>query len=464
MKCMSPLLIGPINVFYRNHGTGVLASGNELPAGSILLHDLGYMMGATTPDTILFSNDVTVNGTFSLAKMGTFAIGGHTLTVNDTIAGGPGHLVGDSTSSLVIAGTAANLSLPMDADSLKDLTINNPSGLIIPTACHIYGLYTQTQGKINVGRLYYHNNGSLRYNGTAVDITTDAEFPTFGSSEPLNVSFNNPAGVTLHKQRTINGDLYIGSADTLTLNDTNGINIMGNVHNYGVQRGSGAVVVDNGPASVLYGPGSFANLFIADTIGVTVSGSPRVQDTLRLETGSITIANSDSIFLESGALLDRKSGSLAKTPQFIGMAHVSYTGNTLATGPELSDTAATVIVNLANPSDSIMLSKTLLTDTLLVTQGKFRLGPNALHIGQWMDVTGQLGADATSSMYIGGSNRISLGNAAALGNLFVNNDSGVTVNSTAFLINDTLGLGKGTVNSVMGSLQYGPAGVLLFGG
>ena len=104
-----------------------------LATGAAVLADLTV----ANPAGAVLASDLTVQGILELAS-GTLTIGPFRLTIAMPIAGTPTNLVADSTSSITIAGSSADIRLPVSVTDLAELAITNPLGAAIdgPLAIH----------------------------------------------------------------------------------------------------------------------------------------------------------------------------------------------------------------------------------------------------------------------------------------------------------------------------------------
>ncbi len=81
-------------------------------------------------------------------------------------------------------------------------------------------------GTLAAGTFYlkYGNGGTLEYNASSPQTTSDFEFPAADTLKPTNLTINNSSGVTLHASRSITGN-YTPASGSLILN--------GNTFTYG---------------------------------------------------------------------------------------------------------------------------------------------------------------------------------------------------------------------------------------
>lgn len=255
---------GPYNLYIDN-------------PGSVLLH-----ASRSIPDS------VTLN-------QGQLSIGANTLTVNGFIIKNSGGLTGGNTSNIVFGENAIFASLPTVTNGLKNLEISRSSGLQITGAVTVYGILTLNKGSItfNGGSLVYGPNACLQYNGSSPQLTSDIEFPATGG--PKNLWANNTSGLTLHASRTVTGTLklikgtfYIGSGNTLTLNDSILV-ISGSL----AGGASSNLDIENNAAAATSIPNQLElqNLTLNRSNGIVLNGDLDIQGTLTLSAGILRIGN-----------------------------------------------------------------------------------------------------------------------------------------------------------------------------
>ena len=112
---------------------------------------------------------------------------------------------------------------------LNHLTLNTGSvGVTLLTNVTVKGiLKMKSKGTLSLGTfaLKFGAGGTLEYNGSVAQTTSDFEFPPADSTfKPTNLTINNAAGVTLHADRAITG--------TYTLLNGN-LNLNGHTFTYG---------------------------------------------------------------------------------------------------------------------------------------------------------------------------------------------------------------------------------------
>jgi autotransporter-associated beta strand protein len=144
-----------------------------------------------------------------------------------------------------------------------------------------------------------------------------------------NLNRTNTAGFTFDCSSTLNilntvenqfvpatnyGNLNLGTG-TRTLDTTGVINICNNFTNTtGTLHVTNSTLNFNGTtAQTLTGGGSFYNLKVNNSAGVTTTGNINVSDTLNLTSGKITIGNNDLTLAGTGLVLNGNSSSYVKT-------------------------------------------------------------------------------------------------------------------------------------------------------
>ena len=141
-------------------------------------------------------------------------------TIAPNISGTAKFVLGQGASTV---GTAQGYRISLNSVGLiNHLKINTGSiGVTLQTNVTVKGtLELTSSGTLSLGAfaLKYGAGGTLEYNGSAAQITSDFEFPT--ADAPTNLTINNTNGVTLHAARTIPGTLILTSGK-LTLGSNN---------------------------------------------------------------------------------------------------------------------------------------------------------------------------------------------------------------------------------------------------
>lgn len=139
--------------FITNNGT-IKLSGSSMqtfPGLSVTVNAMNNLFIANNSGVELNQN-LNVLGVLTLAN-GIFSVTDKTLTINNPIAGNPGNMSANNTSSIVIAGTAANVNLPASINYLSNLSVSNTQGTTLLNNLNIAGtmLITASAGIINAG-------------------------------------------------------------------------------------------------------------------------------------------------------------------------------------------------------------------------------------------------------------------------------------------------------------------------
>jgi hypothetical protein len=192
------------------------------------------------------SNGATLIGDLTITKIlhlknGSFSLNTNTLTLNDSLKIASGQLIGGGSTSLVIAGTGANLTLP--AMILKNLTLNRISGLSLDGSLHIIETLTLSNGLLSIGpNDLIFKGGSPSITNGKIDASNAASNITFQNASPIILPaglFNGPinsftlkgaGGITLSEDISIsknlifdNGKIHTGSHVLIFENTTNEI-------------------------------------------------------------------------------------------------------------------------------------------------------------------------------------------------------------------------------------------------
>ena len=281
-------------------------------------------------------NDRTVSNTLALSA-GTFSIGAHTLTLNGTLVQSSGVLEGGNNSNLVIGGISVT-ALDLPDVTVKNLVLERASGIRLTGNVVINGTMTMTNGPVTLmpGKtMSYGPEGTLKYNGTANQITGQGEFPV--GNPPPSLEVDKPVGTTLSLgfSRTISknltlvsGDFSVGS-NTLSLT---GFPIAGEPSNMKTTNLSGLIFGGFQPGFFIPpGISQLGTLTISNLSGITLESDITVQSgTMVMQPfimGINVIKGSGSFHLMADAKLT--------------IGHPSgVSGNIQATGPIILDSNA----------------------------------------------------------------------------------------------------------------------------
>ncbi|MFA5972500.1 MAG: T9SS type A sorting domain-containing protein [Lentimicrobiaceae bacterium] len=215
-------------------------------------------LGAT--GTYTFSGIISGSGsslTIAATAAGTLSLlGANTYDGNTTISGGTLQLnrTGGTTlpitnNAIINGGTlkvSSNQTLNNVDLTLGTLTIDDGVTLTVN------GTFTYTSGTITLtgtGVIVYGTNGILKYDGTGLTSTTDAEFPAVNGPKDLIINNSNASGLTLHANRTLSGTLTIASGKSFIIPADKQLTVSGtltnNAGNTGLVVKSGGSLIEN---------------------------------------------------------------------------------------------------------------------------------------------------------------------------------------------------------------------------
>ena len=287
----------------------ILTGGTDVTIKSLTI-GTGHTLTVQSPRVLAATANSTITGT--LTGTGTFNFQGLTLTNNGT----------PSITLTNFNGSAAQTLNGSPVAGFGGLTLNNASGLTLGTSQTVNGALTLTSGALAVGTqtltlkggvsaasgsLTTSNTGTVNYQGSSAQ---NALGMTYG-----NLIINNPAGVILLGNATVNTLLTLTSGDlntstfTLTMPAaatsgpaTNATDVVGNVKRTGFISGGGAntlsfgnpnnrITINSGTVptditvnlakSVPTGPIGYPNA-VQRTYTITPTGGSGISATLRL--------------------------------------------------------------------------------------------------------------------------------------------------------------------------------------
>ncbi|MEO8769744.1 MAG: T9SS type A sorting domain-containing protein [Ferruginibacter sp.] len=142
-------------------GTYSAASCNVINNGTIKMQGAALQTFPGTAAIVSSMNNLTINNAFGVnlnnslniagtlnLNSGTFTVGAYTLTLNNPITGTLTNFSANNTSSIIIAGTAAGINIPVVVTQLKALTISNTIGSTL-------------QGPLNISTTLFISAGTL---------------------------------------------------------------------------------------------------------------------------------------------------------------------------------------------------------------------------------------------------------------------------------------------------------------
>jgi len=355
--------------FYIYNGVAAQVTGDGLPSrvGQLTINN---------STGVALSADVAVAYLLNL-NSGALSIGGHTLTLRNSVTVGAGSLTGGSSSSLYIGdvGDAAATTLPGVSGGLQNLTLDRAAGATLSGPATVSGIYTGMTGTLSgANNLTFANgcnlvcytgalSGTPTFSGL-VNLTYMVGGYVTGSGLPgainalNNLTLANPSGaITLSANATANGTLTLGSGATLADGGYT-LTVKGNAANSGahISTGSGEILLAGSALQTLSGVGAYGNLELNNASGASLSAATTVNGMLTLTSGALGGAN--NLTLASGSSITRASGSLSGLPTFSGTINVTYTAGGVATGTELPIATGNVLQALSfnNSSGTITLN------------------------------------------------------------------------------------------------------------
>lgn len=152
---------------------------------------------------MLGNNVIGGNGNFTMADYGG-VITSHPDGLNGNLAT-TGVITLSPKGNYGFAGSTAQVTGAMMQDTANGIYIENSAGVTLSGNLLVTDWIGMGGGSLATGgnNLTYGANVTLNYEANAPQTTSDVEFPATGG--PKNLRVTNPAGVTLHADRTING-------------------------------------------------------------------------------------------------------------------------------------------------------------------------------------------------------------------------------------------------------------------
>ena len=247
------------------------------------------------------------------------------------------------------------------------------------------GTLTVSTGLANNGTLTNSSTGILNYGGTG------AIEPTLNAAAPGNtvnyVGASQTAKVTAYHNLILSG---LGAKTFLTTPTVNGILSL---------EGTASVIVTTGV--VTYGTAatlqynktaaytatteewispfiSTGGIIIANTGTVTVPATRTIANGSSLNLQNGTLIAGTNISMASTSTINRSEGSMAGTPQGMGIYNVNYTGSSKISGPELGGSGLKdLTINLNDVANALTssVSALIVSGTLVISKGKFIIDP-----------------------------------------------------------------------------------------
>lgn len=159
------------------------------------------------------AGDVIVNSTLSLTS-GNLVINGNRLTLNGAVNRSAGFISGSNTSSLTIAGSAANASLFFDqtnstTNSLSNLVNTRNNGITVSNTLNIIDSINVSNGTIN-------SNGNITLISTSTKTARVARIISGGISGNITAQRYIPGGVGKRRWRFLSSPVNVSGSISLT--------------------------------------------------------------------------------------------------------------------------------------------------------------------------------------------------------------------------------------------------------
>tara|TARA_R110002012_G_scaffold109617_1_gene253553 strand:- start:54371 stop:59494 length:5124 start_codon:yes stop_codon:yes gene_type:complete len=251
---------------FINRGPEYTGNGSVSMVGSATQWLMGKVNGLiiNNGSGVNLEDDLSTNRPINI-QSGQMVVGDNSLTIRNAIAGNPQNLIMDGTSSLVVSGTSAGISIPSHITILEDLQLENGSGLVLTNSLQIIDslkLYagTLTLGSNNLDLLGYSHsiNGEISSSVGAelsVNAIGNAGKIVFDNTENVlsNLSINATGGtfeiensVIINNQLNLNDGKLIISNGFIQVENTarNGILVSDNSYIVGTLRRCVATGID----------------------------------------------------------------------------------------------------------------------------------------------------------------------------------------------------------------------------
>ena len=298
------------------------------------------------------SNGVNLGGSVAITNgltltSGTFAVGANTLTLNGpAIAGTPASLSTTSASNLVFGGSSAGVTIPSSVTQLNNLTINNASGVTLNSSITINGALTLTSGALNL-------------NGNTLTIAASGSFTCGGAG-----TINGNAGSTFVLNGATATNLPAGTYQNLTINRSGGITLCGNTTINGTLTLTSGTFAVTGNTLTLNGPpiaGTPASLsttsasnlvFGGSSAGVTIPSSVTQLNNLTINNASGVTLN---VSLTINGILTLTSGILSLGSNNLTLSSGASTTGTFSS-TSMIDIGTGIVIKEGNANPDFILT------------------------------------------------------------------------------------------------------------
>lgn len=240
--------------------------------------------------SVSLTNNVTVSDSFQLTS-GTFAVNSATLTLNGVVTAGGTLTSGTSGTVNYNRSSAGQMVLETN---YGNLTFSNFTKTLPSSTIGIAGTFTSGTA---AGHTVTGN--TIDYNGAGAQ--------NIASFQYNNLVLSN-SGIKTQQSGadTVLGTLSVGASNTFTISSDT-LRVFGDVTNAGTFDGTNYIELRGSSTQNVSGGGSFANLKINNSNGITLTGNTTINGTLRLLTGVIT-NSTDTINISSSGSVSRNSG------------------------------------------------------------------------------------------------------------------------------------------------------------
>jgi len=162
----------------------------------------GFPVEIDSAVTLDMGTSVLQGGSSFHLKAGATLMCAHVDGIDGSVAN-TGNREFDAGSNYVFNGTSAQVTGNSLPDNVRELTINNSSGVTLSKNATVHGTLDVVDGSLSSGAnmLSFGPGASLKYSGGTTQTTTEDEFPLING--PTNLVIANPRSVKLHDSRTI---------------------------------------------------------------------------------------------------------------------------------------------------------------------------------------------------------------------------------------------------------------------
>jgi xylan 1,4-beta-xylosidase len=228
----------------------------------------------------LGTNELVGSGFFIL-DTGATVVSGHPDGIN-------GNLKNTGTRTLYpetgygFNGTAAQVTGDLMPDVIGNLIMDNTAGVTLSKSLTVNGMLEIKKSGLSVGgyTLVFGPDATLKYSGTTAMTTSNVEFPSTGGPNNVYIGNSSASGITLHAERTINGNLHLAGKFRLSNNNfTAATADREGTTGFVVTNGTGSLGITNvGTETVLFplGISSYAPVWIINN-GTIDDVSARVE-------------------------------------------------------------------------------------------------------------------------------------------------------------------------------------------